>query len=161
VETDGQNIKLVWEDSNVSKNSKIAALAVFNREANTVKIFSDLRTNIIVFSLALIVIAQLGYLVIYRKNKVKQIEDKLSKKFSIEEHLKEDESQIINVLKMKEGRTSQGTLRVVTGMPKATLSKLLSELEARNVIIKEKNGKKNIISLREHFRNNNSEGEVI
>ena len=160
VESDGQYIKLVWEESDVSKNFKMASLAVFNREADP-GVFSDLKTNIMLLSLILIIIGQIIYLVVYRKSRIKQIETKLSRKFSVEEQLKEDETQIVNVLKMKEGQTSQGTLRVVTGMPKATLSKLLSELEARNVIYKEKNGKKNMVSLKEHFRNNGNGGVVL
>lgn len=160
VESDGQYIKLIWEEPDVSKNFKMASLAVFNREADP-GVFSDLKTNIMLLSLVLVIIGQIVYLLIYRKSGIKQIETKLSKKFSVEEHLKEDETQIVNVLKLKEGQTSQGTLRVVTGMPKATLSKLLSELEARKVIHKEKDGKKNIVSLREHFRNNRNGGVVL
>ena len=59
-----------------------------------------------------------------------------------------DEEQIITILKNKEGSCEQGTLRVITGFSKATLSRLLSELETRNVIHKEKRGKKNLVFLK-------------
>jgi uncharacterized membrane protein len=65
------------------------------------------------------------------------------------EHLKEDEKQIVRVLKQKEGSCEQGTLRIVTGFSKAHLSRLLSELEARKIVHKEKRGKKNLVFLKE------------
>lgn len=66
----------------------------------------------------------------------------------IEKHLKEDEKTILNILKMKHGQCSQGTLRVVTGFPKATLSRVLMEMEVRGLIYKEKSGKKNMVYLK-------------
>ena len=66
-----------------------------------------------------------------------------------EQYLKEEEKQIVNVLKQREGSCEQGTLRVVTGMPKSTLSRILTELEQRSIIYKEKRGKKNIVFLRQ------------
>ena len=66
-----------------------------------------------------------------------------------EKHLKEDEKQIVNILKTREGKCEQGTLRVVSGMPKSSLSRVLKELEERNIIYKEKRGKKNMVFLRE------------
>lgn len=68
--------------------------------------------------------------------------------FSSEHHLKEEEKQIVNILKDREGRVEQGTLRIVTGMPKSSLSRVLKELEDRNIICKEKRGKKNIVFLK-------------
>lgn len=65
-----------------------------------------------------------------------------------EKHLKEDEKQIVNILKTREGKCEQGTLRVVSGMPKSSLSRILKELEERNIIHKEKRGKKNMVFLR-------------
>lgn len=160
IESNGQSSMLVWENFNVSKNSKMTGLAVFSMGRKS-GIFSDKKTNIVLSVLVAIIISQITFLIVYKKTRMKKLEMKLSKKFSIDEHLKEDESQIINILRMKEGRTTQGTLRVITGMPKASLSKLLSELEARKVIHKEKSGKKNIVSLREHFMNNNEKGAEI
>jgi len=66
----------------------------------------------------------------------------------VEQYLKEEEKQIVNVLKEREGSCEQGTLRVVTGMPKSSLSRILKELEDRNIIYKEKRGKKNLVFLR-------------
>ena len=66
----------------------------------------------------------------------------------IEKHLKENENVIINILKQRNGQAEQGTLRVVSGFPKASLSRILKELEERKVIFKEKRGKKNLVFLR-------------
>jgi uncharacterized membrane protein len=63
-------------------------------------------------------------------------------------HLKDDEQQIVRILKKRKGSCEQGTLRVVTGFSKASLSRLISELEARKIIYKEKRGKKNLIFLK-------------
>ena len=68
----------------------------------------------------------------------------------ISEHLKEDEQQIISILKMKEGSCDQGTIRVITSFSKAKLSGLLKELEERKIIHKEKRGKKNLVFLKKH-----------
>ncbi len=72
---------------------------------------------------------------------------------NIEFRLKEDEKTVINVLKLKNGSTSQSTIRIATGFSKATLSRILMELEARNVIIKEKKGNKNLIILKNSIWN--------
>ena len=82
------------------------------------------------------------------KHVIKKEEVIIEKEYDIEKHLKEDEEQIITILRNKEGSCEQGTLRVITGFSKATLSRLLSELEARNVIHKEKRGKKNLVFLK-------------
>ena len=72
-----------------------------------------------------------------------------TKPAAAEQYLKDEERQIVNVLRQREGSCEQGTLRVVTGMPKSTLSRILKELEDRNIIHKEKRGKKNIVFLRQ------------
>lgn len=66
-------------------------------------------------------------------------------------HLKEEEQQIVQVLAQREGQCEQGTLRIVTNYPKSTLSRILSELEERNIIYKEKRGKKNLVFLKKQF----------
>jgi len=82
------------------------------------------------------------------RNLRKKEELKEPKPVVAEQYLKEEEKQIVNVLKERERSCEQGTLRVVTGMPKSTLSRILKELEDRNIIRKEKRGKKNIVFLR-------------
>ncbi|MFO8016290.1 MAG: hypothetical protein R6U32_04245 [Candidatus Woesearchaeota archaeon] len=71
-----------------------------------------------------------------------------TEKGSFEGHLKEDEEQVVNILKQREGRVEQGTLRIITGFSKAKLSGLLKELEDRKIVHKEKRGKKNLVFLK-------------
>lgn len=66
----------------------------------------------------------------------------------IEKYLKEDERIVLRVLQMKGGSTTQGTLRVATNFSKARLSRILTELEQRGIIHKDREGKRNAVSLR-------------
>jgi hypothetical protein len=66
----------------------------------------------------------------------------------VEKHLKEDERIIVRLLRQREGKCEQGTLCVVSDFSKATLSRLLAELEARGIVRKERQGKKNMVYLR-------------
>jgi len=66
----------------------------------------------------------------------------------VEKHLKEEEMIVVRILRQRNNACEQGTLSIVSGFPKATLSRLLSELESRGVVCKTKKGKKNIINLR-------------
>ena len=98
-----------------------------------------------IITLALLCIVIVGLFIYILKKKPRIV---VKRENTIEKHLKEDEEQIVNILKRKEGSCEQGTLRVVTGFSKATLSRLLSELEARKIVYKEKRGKKNIVFLK-------------
>ena len=66
----------------------------------------------------------------------------------MERHLKEDERLIIEVLKAKNSRSTQAQLRVATDFSKARLSRLLMELEDRKIVLKEKEGKRNLVFLK-------------
>ncbi len=66
----------------------------------------------------------------------------------VERHLKEEERVIVRLLRQREGRCEQGTLCIVSGLSKATLSRLLTELEMRGIVRKERQGKKNMVYLR-------------
>lgn len=88
----------------------------------------------------------------YYKENIEEMEKSQKPTFSIDEnvekYLKEDEKIIVNILRQRDGICSQATLRIVGNFSKATLSRLLVELEQRNVIKKEKRGKKNLVILR-------------
>ncbi|MCX8147335.1 MAG: hypothetical protein N3D84_02615 [Candidatus Woesearchaeota archaeon] len=71
-----------------------------------------------------------------------------SSNVDIDKFLKEDERRIINILRQRDGVCSQATLRVVGNFSKASLSRLLKELEDRNIIKKEQRGKKNLVILK-------------
>ncbi len=135
METDGQSIIFVWEYNNTQPNKTYPVILLLKEKTNKLLIY---------ITLALFVSFIVVFVLFLRKkpkvNKV--IVKKIDK---ITSHLKEDEEQVLNVLKQKGGKCDQGTLRVVTGMSKAKLSQLLKELEERKIIKKVKKGKKNVI----------------
>jgi len=136
ITTDGQRIIISWERNNLEKNDSISFLVMLKKKPDY---------SYIAYILAAVVIILVIYIVL-RKPKTKVIVKTRTAK--IEEHLKEDEEQIVKILKSREGQCEQGTLRVVTGFSKAKLSGLLKELEDRKIIYKEKRGKKNIVFLK-------------
>ncbi|MFC1733541.1 helix-turn-helix transcriptional regulator [candidate division KSB1 bacterium] len=139
VTTDGMQIKLVWDYSDLAKGDEKSFFVRFKKEKSSAWL---------IVLLVLIIIALIGF-IITRKPKVERVVEKVVEvEDMLEKHLKEDEEQIVNILKQKEGSCEQGTLRVVTGFSKAKLSGLLKELEERKVVHKEKRGKKNLVFLR-------------
>lgn len=146
METDGQAITVVWEFNDVEKGDEIALYAKYKKPLRYLAPLLLIIAGILVF------IAGMAYLLARKgrrksmKTSVRINDPEVSK--GIEQHLKEDEEQVINVLKLKEGSCEQGTLRIATGFSKAKLSGLLKELEERKVIVKEKRGKKNRVFLK-------------
>ncbi|MEM4336542.1 MAG: hypothetical protein QXG86_00885 [Candidatus Woesearchaeota archaeon] len=134
--TDGQRIIIIWEKENLEKYDSLPIFVKFKEKRNY---------DIVIYILIAAILALFVYIKFRRKQKVKTI---IKKEDMIEKHLKEDEEQIVNILKQRENKCEQGTLRVITGFSKAKLSGLLKELEDRKIIYKEKKGKKNIIFLR-------------
>ena len=137
--TDGQRIKLIWERFDVEDGDDFSLFVQFKEKTN---ITTTVVGILVIIAILLVVIRRLT-----QKKEVK-VETKV-KETDILKHLKEEEETVINVLKQREGQCEQGTLRVVTGFPKATLSRILKELEDRKIIYKEKRGKKNLVFLKE------------
>jgi uncharacterized membrane protein len=134
--TDGRSLIFIWEREDLKSGDEIAIFAMYKTKFNYIPFIVALAA--IIFVLLLYVLRKLP------KKEVKKEE----KKPELEKHLKEEEQQIVSVLKQREGQCEQGTLRVITGFSKAHLSRLLMELEARKIIYKEKRGKKNLIFLK-------------
>ena len=135
METDGQTISFVWVYNNTIPGKNYPIILWLDRRSNKVLIYSTIASTIL-FILAVIFF-------IKKKPKINKVIVKKVDKIS--RHLKDDEEQILSVLKQKGGKCEQGTLRVVTGMSKAKLSQVLKELEERKIIRKEKEGKRNLI----------------
>ena len=135
--TDGQHIIVVWERENLNKGDSLPVLVKFREKMD----FSFL-----IYILIVVVIALVSY-IRFRKPEIKT-KTIVRKEDMVEKHLKEDEEQIVNILKQRENQCEQGTLRVITGFSKAKLSGLLKELEDRRIIHKEKRGKKNLVFLK-------------
>jgi len=137
VRSDGQSMVFEWHLKGLEANDTFSVLMLLKKKFPWAVIIA-------VGSMILISGAVLFYLR-ERQKRPKVVVEKVE---NIEEHLKEEEAQIINILKQRGGSCEQGTLRVIMNIPKSTLSTLISELEERKIIIKQKKGKKNIISLK-------------
>jgi uncharacterized membrane protein len=137
--TDGRSLIFTWLREDFEKGREISIFVAYRKE----RVYANLAV-ILVLALA----AALGYAFYANKRRPKVIRQ-IIKEDLFDLHLKEDEEIIVNVLKKREKKQcEQGTLRIITGFSKATLSRILSELEARKIIKKEKRGKKNIIFLK-------------
>ena len=151
--TDGESLIFSWHRENLLQGDEFSAFVIIKKPVKISPIF------------AILVLLLLGAVIVYvlkakdllkKSTKIKEkIEEKPTEKVAIKEepaiekHLKEEEAQIVRILKDREGNCEQGTLRVVTGFSKASLSRLLKELEDRKIIHKEKRGKKNLVFLKE------------
>ena len=82
------------------------------------------------------------------KEEHREDDSELSMDAEVDKYLKEDEKIVVNILRQRGGVTSQSTLRIAGNFSKATLSRLLKELEQRNIIKKEQRGKKNLVILK-------------
>ena len=133
--TDGKSMIFEWNEQDLKKDQETAVFVKYEQKSNT---------GIFLWILSLSLIALIGFIVL-RKQKIETI---IKKEKALEIHLKEDEEQIVEILKRKEGSCEQGTLRVITGFSKATLSRLIKELEDRKIVYKEKRGKKNLVFLK-------------
>ncbi len=138
LETDGQRLIVTWEKNDVKKGDSMSILVMFKREISSL---------FWIIPLLVLVVALAAY-IIFKKPRIKKVVEKITIKAEIEKHLKDDEAQIMRILKQREGKCEQGTLRVITGFSKAKLSGILKELEERKIIYKEKRGKKNLVFLK-------------
>ncbi len=145
LETDGQVITVVWEFADVKKDDEMALYVNYEKPIRYM-------VPITLVVIGVIVIVSAGaYL--FMRSRIKEASKTHHVKVRsvtepTETHLKEDEEQVVNLLKLKEGKCEQGTLRVATGFSKAKLSGLLKELEERKIVHKEKRGKKNLVFLK-------------
>jgi uncharacterized membrane protein len=152
--TDGRSITLNWKNHGLEKDDEQSLFVRYVLPNNYIFVF-------IVSILGLMLVFGLIYLLFMRKKKIgvdikdtqeiiaQSVESSEKNGNGFESHLKEDEEQVVNILKQRDGnQCEQGTLRVITGFSKAKLSVLLKELEDRKVVYKEQRGKKNLVFLR-------------
>ncbi|MEW6063148.1 MAG: hypothetical protein AB1571_02145 [Nanoarchaeota archaeon] len=148
LETDGQRLIISWDFANLKEKDTLNFLVMYTFKSNYYVYLTA--------GLAVVILVLFYFIPKLRKKpavkpKVRakhKAEGKAVKGLNIEKYLKEDEEQVVNILRQREGQCEQGTLRVITGFSKAKLSGLLKELEERNIIYKEKRGKKNLVFLR-------------
>ena len=136
IETNGKNLIVTWNYDS-EKNEKFPLFVVYDNK----------NFNYFYLIIFLVILIAVIYIVIKKTKKVK-IKIKTIKVDNVEEHLKDEEKLIVDIKKKKEGQCEQATLVTLTNMSKASLSRLLDELEKRNVIKKEQKGNKNLIILK-------------
>ncbi len=162
ITSDGRSIILLWEKPDFQKDEEFSMYVRIKRKTS----YMPAVIVLVILAIAILIAYKKGILKFPAKEKKHEKKEKpeekeVKKEAKIEKlpepekeleffkNLKEDEQQVIRVLKAREGSCEQGTLRIVTGFSKARLSRLLMELEARKVIYKEKRGKKNLIFLKD------------
>ena len=140
LETDGISISIIWKKDFLDKGDSFPMFIVYKEEKNYL-IFGIL--------IGSIVMAIAGLIIRKKFFKRTQIQIIKTAKQKPDLYLKDEEKQIIEVLRTKGGECEQGTLRVITDLSKATLSRRLLELEERNILKRVKKGKKNTVILKE------------
>jgi len=136
ITTNGKNLILTW-NYNANANERFPLFIIYNEP----------RFNYLYIIISLVILILLGYY-ISKKNKKIIKTKKVKVREDIEKYLKEEEKLIVSILKQKQGQCEQATLVTLTNMSKASLSRVLSELEKRNIIFKEKKGNKNLVILK-------------
>lgn len=134
----GRRIFLIWDIEEVDLGESILFSAYYERLGR-----SRIGSNYIIPALILFSLVILGLSEIYlgRKRKFERIM----------ENLKEDEKRIYLYIKEKWGRGGKCTQRDIVrdlNLSKARASRLLHELEERNLIILIKQGRKNVVKLK-------------
>ncbi len=145
VTSDGQRIIISWEDEDLDPDENISLFVIFKEKFSFIPYL---------LALIIIVLAVVIFMLLKKKPKKIQKTEKAKKGYNIEIHLKEDEKQVIRALKRKDGQCTQATLRVITDLSKAKLSRILSELEERKIVHREERGNKKIVTLKKGSWNN-------
>lgn len=145
LETDGQVIHVVWSFEDLEKGDEIALYVKYRTPAR-------LWLPVLIIVLGILLVGSVVSYMILKRGKAEKAapvkEGSPTGEASMDWHVKDDEQQVINILRLKGGGCDQGTLRVATGFSKAKLSGLLKEMEARKMVHKERRGKKNLVFLK-------------
>ena len=149
IESDGQIISVVWEIDDVKKDS---VFAIFVSIIDT-----RFQYEILIISVLIIVVLVIGYYIYFRRKKSEtriakkkvKVSSKEDKRKIIESHLLESEIKVITELKKaKRKEMWQKELEKKTEFSKAKLSRVIHNLEERNLIIKTPFGNTNKIKLK-------------
>ena len=135
IETDGRQITVIWELKDIKKGSDVPIfLTIFSSSASS---------SLLIWILILVVLIVVGYFLykFYLK--------KGKKTGDIERYLMESEKSILNELKKADrGELWQKQLQLKTNFSKAKLSRIVRNLESRNLIEKIPFGNTNKVRLK-------------
>jgi len=145
---DDSKIKIDWNIPKESLSERIEIEYTFEMHKPTSKPKS---TNLFIYVLSLPVIV-IGFLIFFKfKPKFKLKKSFSKRQEDLIKTLTEDERRIVVELFKSEKGLTQKKLRLITGIPKATLSRTLRKLEAKNFIEIRNLGGTNLISLTKWF----------
>lgn len=137
--TEGRNIHLHWEHDDVS----IGETIYYSIRYEELGVFSRLSLGVIAGMIAVLVFGAgaVGY---YLRRDGGQEQETIAAVFPV---LKDDEQEVIRYIVDHDGEVEQRDIVADCSFSKAKVSKLLSDLEDRNMVEKQKQGRVNIVSL--------------
>lgn len=151
--SDGQRILILWETEDITRFSATAIIEQLEQASN---IMMMVAIALITFLITITGMLGVGY---FRSKKSKETPKEVVPGFI------ESEQKVIDLLKQAETRTLwQKQIQTETGFSKAKLSRIIRNLEARGVIMKEAYGNTNKIILKQNGNSiddkNNKEQET-
>jgi len=126
----------------------ISVLLVFPLQSSCPLVLEFYHQALLVLMPVFILLLIVGVYLYFKKDEIKIM--KVVKATKIEKILTPEERRIIEFLKGK-GEITQADIRKGLNMPRATLSVLLSRMEKRKLISKERRGKTNYVILMKGF----------
>jgi len=141
LQSDGKKIIVLWEMKSPSTPM------VFKVKYNSLIKNSGFSSNILLILAALlIVLISLIYIIFNRSSKTKKVEIKIPPSL-----LSEDEMVICDIIKGEGGKIKQKKLSSITGFSKAKITKILTNLEKKELIEREPMGRTFVIILKKNI----------
>lgn len=141
LQSDGKKIIVLWEMKSPSTPM------VFKVKYNSLIKNSGFSSNILlILAAVLIVLISLIYIIFNRSSKTKKVEIKIPPSL-----LSEDEMVICDIIKGEGGKIKQKKLSSITGFSKAKITKILTNLEKKELIEREPMGRTFVIILKKNI----------
>lgn len=138
LQSDGKRIIVLWEMKSPSTPM------MFKIKYNSLVSNNGFGTTILVpLAIVLILLIFVGMLIFYRSSKNRDVEVKIPPSL-----LSEDEMTICEIIKNEGGKIKQKRLSSITGFSKAKITKILTNLEKKELIGREPIGRTFVITLK-------------
>ena len=138
LQSDGKRIIVLWEMKSPSTPM------MFKIKYNSLVSNNGFGTNILApLAIVLILLISVGILIFYRSPKNRDVEVKIPPSL-----LSEDEMTICEIIKNENGKIKQKKLSSITGFSKAKITKILTNLEKKELIEREPIGRTFLITLK-------------
>jgi len=138
LQSDGKRIIVLWEMKSPSTPT------LYKIKYNSLVENNGFDTNILVYlAIVLILLISAGLFLFYRSSKKGDVEVKIPPSL-----LSEDEMAICEIIKNEGGKIKQKKLSSITGFSKAKITKILSNLEKKELIEREPIGRTFVITLK-------------